>query len=207
MKILNLYSGIGGNRKMWQDVDVTAIENNPQIAKIYQDFFPDDEVIVGDAHKFLLDHFKEFDFIWSSPPCPTHSDIRRCGVHKGQYEAKYPDMKLYEEIVLLKYFAPKETKWVVENVKPYYKMLIPAIEVERHLFWSNFLIRDKIGNNNRKHNDIVGTSEVYGFCINGKECDNKRAVLRNLVNPQLGLHILNESKRDIQPEMFKKNRD
>ena len=40
MKVLNLYAGIGGNRKLWQDVDVTAVELNPQIAKIYQDFFP-----------------------------------------------------------------------------------------------------------------------------------------------------------------------
>jgi len=126
LKVLNCYCGVGGNRKLWNNVEVTAIEFNPQIAAIYQDFFPDDEVIVADAHQYLLDHFKEFDFIWSSPPCPTHSDIRRCGVQKGQYEAKYPDMKLYEEIILLQHFAPKECKWIVENVKPYYKPLIPC---------------------------------------------------------------------------------
>ena len=26
MKILNLYAGIGGNRKLWGDVDVVAVE-------------------------------------------------------------------------------------------------------------------------------------------------------------------------------------
>ena len=71
LKVLNLYAGIGGNRKLWTNVDVTAIEINSEIAKIYQDFFPDDKVIIGDAHKYLLEHYKEFDFIWSSPPCPT----------------------------------------------------------------------------------------------------------------------------------------
>ncbi|GAF94116.1 unnamed protein product, partial [marine sediment metagenome] len=91
MKILNLYAGIGGNRKLWtpngDEHEITAVEHDPKIAEIYQDFFPNDKVVVGDAHQYLLEHYKEFDFIWSSPPCPTHSDIRRCGVHAGQYEA------------------------------------------------------------------------------------------------------------------------
>jgi DNA (cytosine-5)-methyltransferase 1 len=77
MKVLNLYAGIGGNRKLWKDVEITAIENDVQIAKIYQDFFPKDKVIVADAHEYLLKHFEEFDFIWSSPPCPSHSHIRK----------------------------------------------------------------------------------------------------------------------------------
>jgi hypothetical protein len=38
IKILNLYAGLGGNRKLWKNVEVTAVENNPEIAKIYQDF-------------------------------------------------------------------------------------------------------------------------------------------------------------------------
>lgn len=64
MKILNLYAGIGGNRKLWGDEhEITAVENDPNIAKIYQEFFPNDTVIVGDAHKYLLEHYKEFDFI------------------------------------------------------------------------------------------------------------------------------------------------
>ncbi len=104
MKILNAYCGIGGNRKLWEDVEVTAIELNPQIAAIYQDFFPNDKVIVADAHQYLLEHFKEFEFIWSSPPCPSHSRVRKSFVGKnldGQNKPIYPDMKLYEEILLL----------------------------------------------------------------------------------------------------------
>ena len=53
MKILNLYAGIGGNRKLWGDEhEITAVENNESIAAIYQDFFPNDTVIVGDAHQY-----------------------------------------------------------------------------------------------------------------------------------------------------------
>ncbi len=190
MRILNLYAGIGGNRKLWEgDIEVIAIENNKEIAKIYQDFFPNDKVIVCDAHQYLLEHFKEFDFIWSSPPCPTHSDIRRCGVHRGQNEALYPDMKLYEEIILLKHFALPKTKWVVENVKPYYKMLIQGKQVGRHIFWSNFPLSTKKENEHKIHNEIVGRNDVYGFNIKNTDIDDKRQVLRNLVNPELGLHI------------------
>ena len=190
MKILNAYAGIGGNRKDWGDEhEVTAIENNPEIAKIYQDFFPNDKVIVCDAHEYLLEHFKEFDFIWSSPPCPSHSDIRRCGVHRGQNKAVYPDMELYEEIILLKHFAPKKTKWVVENVIPYYEPLIKPFKAGRHAFWSNFIISFKRSEEHKIHNDIIGSEEVYGFNIKDTKIDDKRGVLRNLVNLKVGLHI------------------
>ena len=190
MKILNLYSGIGGNRKMWNGHEITAIEIDEAVAGFYQKLFPEDKVIVCDAHDFLLNNFDKFDFIWSSPPCPTHSDIRRCGVKKGQYPVKYPNMSLYEEIILLRHFAKEGQKWVVENVKPYYKMLIPAIEVERHLFWSNFNISQKYGKSSRKHDDIIGSSTVYGFNISNSNIKDKRKTLRNCVNPYLGKHIL-----------------
>ena len=64
MKILNLYAGIGGNRKLWEGHDVTAVEFDPNIAAIYKSHFPEDEVIVGDAHEILLTSLDSFDFIW-----------------------------------------------------------------------------------------------------------------------------------------------
>lgn len=75
MKVLNLYACLGGNRLLWKDCEVTAVELDPELARLYQERFPDDKVIVTDAHQYLLDHYKEFDFIWSSPPCPTHSKV------------------------------------------------------------------------------------------------------------------------------------
>ena len=77
MEILNLYAGIGGNRKLWgNEHEITAVEYDENIAAIYKDFFPNDKVLVEDAHDYLLTHYEEYDFIWSSPPCPTHSQIR-----------------------------------------------------------------------------------------------------------------------------------
>ena len=193
MKILNLYAGIGGNRKLWgKEHEVTAIEYDKATADVYKNYFPNDRVIVADAHQYLLDHYRDFDFIWDSPPCPTHSDIRRCGVHKGQYSALYPDMSLYQEIILLQNFAPKKCKWVIENVIPYYPPLIPPTKkLHRHLYWSNFPIGNYEVTNKRKHNKITASSEVYGFNLKGTEIKNKRKALRNMVDPELGLYILN----------------
>ena len=191
MNVLNLYAGIGGNRKLWTDVNVTAVEINPDIARIYQDFFPDDKVIVGDAHQYLLDHFKEYDFIWSSPPCPTHSKLRLLNKI-----IIYPDMKLYEEIILLKHFC--KCLYVVENVKPYYEPLIEAQSSGRHLFWSNFNITEtiKIQNNPVKHWTYRDYENHYDIRLNKYKINglDRRKILRNCVEPSLGLHILNCAK-------------
>jgi len=190
MKILNLYAGIGGNRKLWKDVDVTAIENNPDIAKIYQDFFPKDKVIVADAHQYLLDHYKEFDFIWSSPPCQSHSSFRKniCVRFRGT-KAVYPDLKLYEEILFLKHHAEN---WVVENVKPYYEPLIkPDFILQRHYFWSDKQVKEK-----KFETDLIRKAQIpdlqkkYGFDLSSYKLKNKRQILRNCVEPELGLYIL-----------------
>jgi len=137
LKILNLYAGIGGNRKLWEDVEVTAVEYNPEIAAIYQEYFPNDTVVVADAHEYLLQHYKEFDFIWASPPCQTHSRVRHAG--KDRFVPKFPDAKLWQEIIFLKHHAV--CPYVIENVIPYYDVFLePTIVMDRHLFWSNFKI-------------------------------------------------------------------
>jgi DNA (cytosine-5)-methyltransferase 1 len=139
MRILNLYAGIGGNRKLWGDEHkVVAIEFDPNIAKIYQDFYPNDTVITVDAHKYLLEHFAEFDFIWSSPPCPTHSKL---GIANIKRKKVFPDMKLYEEILFLKHYF--KGKYVVENVMSYYEPLVKPQILQRHYFWANFEIPPK----------------------------------------------------------------
>ena len=147
-KVLNLYAGIGGNRKLWENVDVTAIEINPEVANIYQDLFPNDKVVITDAHQYLLEHFNEFDFIWSSPPCPSHSKFRKniaCNVNEnplGRFaKPTYPDMKLYEEIILLQHYF--KGKFAVENVTAYYNPLIKPKKIQRHWVWSNFPINPK----------------------------------------------------------------
>jgi DNA (cytosine-5)-methyltransferase 1 len=207
-RILNLYAGIGGNRKLWDkplrekfgsDYQIVAIEHNEEIASIYHDFFPNDEIIVTDAHQYLLDYFKEFDFIWGSPPCPSHS-ITNYYLH-AQNVIRYPEMSLYQEIILLNTFF--KGKFVIENVKPYYSPLInPSIKLDRHLFWTNYFINKinvesntigrfgKLKNGNRIDNCKDGH---FGFYINKFKVKNKEKLRRNTVNPKIGLHFLNRA--------------
>lgn len=187
MKILNLYAGIGGNRKLWGDQhEITAVEHDPKIAAIYQEFYPNDKVVVGDAHQYLLEHYAEFDFIWSSPPCPSHSRVRKVTQH--QNKPIYPDMKLYEEILfLMGYF---KGFWLVENVVSWYDPLIKPQEINKHYFWANFKITP-IEKKSRCHDgSIKELEERKGFDLTDVKGIDKRKVLRNCVEPETGLHIL-----------------
>jgi len=194
MKILNLYACLGGNRYLWGDEhEITAVEWDEELARLYQERFPKDKVIVADAHQYLLDHYKEFEFIWSSPPCPTHSRVRFTQKNKDFYIPKYPDMSLYQEIIFLeKHF---NGKYVVENVIPYYDPLISAQKRGRHLYWCNFKLPIDVGE--RKIQISSGSQEVKKLCefhdydfykYNGKQRIDK--IARNLVDYKAGKTIL-----------------
>ncbi len=195
MKILNLYAGIGGNRKLWtpngDEHEITAVEWDNDIVKVYQDFFPNDTIIVTDAHQYLLDHYKEYDFIWSSTPCLSHSRARFWAFGSGKTKAIYPDMKLYQEILFLRHYF--KGKWVAENVEPFYTPLDHNYKkIGRHLFWSNF----HIGNLDFKEADIKQGSikewqELHGLYISGYKFNQRKdKILRNCVHPITGKHIL-----------------
>jgi len=198
MKILNLYACLGGNRYKWDevtDVKVTAVEWDEELARMYQKRFPNDKVIVADAHKYLLDHYKEFDFIWSSPPCPSHSRARYWNSSNYETTTKpvYPSMSLYEEIIFLQHYF--KSKYVVENVTPYYEPLIPAHKRGRHLYWTNFNLPNVLSE--RKIQIATGTNEVQKLCkfhdydfytYKGKQRMNK--IARNLVDYEAGKTIL-----------------
>ena len=188
-KILNLYAGIGGNRKLWgDDFEITAIELDEETANTYKKLFPNDIVIVADAHNFLMENFMNYDFIWSSPPCPTHSRINHSKVRKPDF----PDMKLYEEIIFLNHWF--EGKFVVENVIPYYEALItPSAELDRHYFWSNFKISSFEPSKKaqiRMQGGYVPFEDIFGFDISDSKIKDKRKALRNCVHPETGKHIL-----------------
>lgn len=192
MKILNLYAGIGGNRKLWDNVEVTAVENEQYIAEAYKQLYPEDTVVVGDAHQYLLDHCGEFNFVWSSPPCPTHSKMNTA--LQGWGIRRYPDMTLYQEIIYLKQFY--KGKWVVENVESYYDPLIVPQVIDRHYFWSNFYIpRTTTGHSYNVTNATKEEhSEHYSIEL-PQGTKNQRKLLRNAVDPKLGLHILDTARR------------
>lgn len=197
MKILNLYAGIGGNRKLWGDEhEVTAVEYKPEIAKIYSHFFPNDTMVVGDAHQYLLEHYDEFDFIWASPPCPSHSRVRFA--NQEQNKPIYPEMSLYQEIIFLQHYF--KGKFCVENVIAFYPPLIPPNEIADHWFWTNFILRDFVGEGRGmgQVSSIEILSKLKGFDLSGHKGIDKTKALRNCVEPELAKHILDLAINPIQ---------
>jgi DNA (cytosine-5)-methyltransferase 1 len=199
MKILNLYACLGGNRYKWDevaDIEVTAVELDPESARLYKERFPKDEVIVADAHQYLLDHYKEFDFIWSSPPCPSHSRARYWGFGINGKKPIFPDMNLYQEILFLQHHF--KGKYCIENVIPYYEPLIQAQKRGRHLYWTNFTLPSVLSNRGNKLKEESTNSESlnhynkfhdYDFTkYKGEQLVLKMA--RNLVDYEAGKTIL-----------------
>jgi DNA (cytosine-5)-methyltransferase 1 len=194
MKILNLYAGIGGNRMEWgNEHQIDAVEWDKEIAGVYHDFYPDDRVLVEDAHKFLEKNYQDYDFIWSSPPCPTYSRMRKqVGVASGLTKAAFPNMMLYEEILFLDgYF---KGKWCIENVISWYDPLVKPQQLGRHYFWANFKIfrLDNLPDNCHIADGTVRDLErAKGISLAKFPMseDRKGLLLRNTVEPVLGKHI------------------
>ena len=213
-KVLNLYAGIGGNRKLWEDVDVTAVEWDSDKAEVYRDHFPEDTVIEADAHEYLKNHYTEFDFIWASPPCPTHSRLRYTAHQEN--DPVYPDMKLWQEILFLENTFSGD--YAVENVEPYYENLIDGVRRGRHTFWSNFYIpelatelknggttwltTDQDTGKGRKAS--LELADRYGFELSAYDftLEFLRKIVNNCVHPKLGKHVFEAATKNRQTKLF-----
>ena len=216
MKILNLYACLGGNRYKWnevkEDIEVTAVEWDEELARLYQERFPNDKVIIADAHQYLLDHYQEYDFIWSSPPCPSHSRARYWGFGANGKKPIYPDMKLYEEVIFLQHHC--KTKYVVENVVPYYEAMLNPLERDRHLYWLNFKLPNKLSN--RTNSGNLNQKSIMKDLCDFHDYDFRKykgsqrmlKIARNLVDYEAGKTIFETmlgvvKKEDInQTELF-----
>ena len=200
LKVLNLYAGLGGNRKLWTDCQVTAVENDIRIAKVYKSLYPEDDVIRKCAHQYLLENFDKFDFIWSSPPCQTRSKMAKATRHK--HLRRYPDLSVEQEVIFLKHFF--KGKWVVENVDDFFGDLIPSKKIGRHKYWSNFDVGDyaepipkdfiNLANvaGKKKLQDWLGIHYEENIYYGKNHCPAQ--ILRNCVHPNEGSAIFNKMK-------------
>lgn len=195
LKILNLFAGLGGNRKYWDEVarekginiEVTAVEFDPEIAKAYAKRYPNDNVIVGDAWDYAVKNYLDFDFIWASPPCQTHSRLNIANNIRNDRIKRLPDSRLYELIVYLKFFCKKA--FVVENVVPFYEPLIkPTAEISRHYFWTNFDLFF-LHNPNFRFVSKTKVSDFKDLNLSEFKIKNKRQVIRSEVDYEIGKKI------------------
>jgi len=198
MKILNGYSGIGGNMALWSDEhDITCVEKNQEIADINKMNFPYANVVVDDVMEWFKTRRNDFDFNWFSPPCQSHSKMVKATRHDV---VDYINLSLWQLIIFCKHFV--KGLWVVENVKPYYDPLIkPTAIIGRHYFWANFTITPFRSENvkgfitNETPNEIQMMKDWLGIQYDGNvyyENNHSPAqVLRNAVDPKIGLHVLN----------------
>lgn len=106
---------------------------------------------------------------------------------------KYPDMKLYQEIIFLDNFF--QGKYVVENVIPFYPPLIPAKKRGRHLYWTNFNLPNKINERHnpgftRVKNHIEVMSKFHDYDFNKYKGEQRRKkIANNLVDYEAGKTI------------------
>ncbi len=202
MEILNLYCGLGGNRSKWGDEhDILACDLDEPILNAYGSIY-NDHLYHGDALELLEMEVNQFDFIWASPPCQTHSRA------SNGSNPKMPNMDLWKCILFLMRYA-KRTPWVVENVIPYYNPFIrPSHKFGRHYLWTNFAISPfdvrptKFKGQLFEDMSAGALAEYHSLPLKRIPPGNKRQYLRNMFCGDLGLHILNCSKQNTDQLKF-----
>lgn len=211
IEVLNAYGGIGAcMHNLDRDkYSVTHVEINEEIAQANKELHLEDTVIRADAKKYIEENYFGYDYIWASPPCPTHASLRKAGAKNGQYKAKAPDMDLYSIIIFLDEYFNGE--WTVENVQPFYDRLDkqeqerqealqtvipPAEKTSRHLFWSSHEIPETfVGTQNINTSNHREMMKWLGIELERSfDSVEKRKVLRNCVHPKIGEAILNARK-------------
>lgn len=230
IKILILFSGIGGNRTSWgNEYDITAIEFESWIADIYKARFPLDLVKTEDAMEFLRWNFEKYDIIWISPPCKTHTNMTSLQWKNNSRPPISRMDQIYGVIDYLRKWGNRFGKcplWIIENVVPGYVPLVkPTVKLNRHLYWSNFPIpkkkfkklvkfnipRKKRGIKYETPLDVIALANQidYNWLISNFKLTKiqQRTILRNCDDYRVGEYILDCAIEFIKGKKIFKNAD
>lgn len=142
MKMLDLFSGLGGASQPFLDHDweVLRVENNPLLSEV-----PHTAMMNIMHYDFLL--MKEvdgIDLIWASPPCLEFSNAFSAPKPTARREGKEfeADLSLMLKAKEIIDFA-KPNYWVIENVVGAIKDFTPHLGAPRQIIgpfvlWGNF---------------------------------------------------------------------
>ena len=201
MRYLNLESGLGGNVNLIDDSEheIVNIELDPKIYEVHKFRKPNQTHILGDSSEYLIKNYKSFDFIWTSPPCQTHSKMNKATRHNT---IRFVDPMLHQRIIFLKHWF--KGKYIVENVIPYYEPYPGYTKIGRHLFWSNFEIKAfelpeqpkgfiTMASTAAKKEmmDWLGIHYEKNIYYGNNHCPVQ--ILRNCVHPLIGKKIFDQS--------------
>ena len=179
---------------MWPDSwRVTAVEIDERVAAEYARRYPYDDVAVGDAHAFVISRAHEFDAVWTSPPCPTHSRLA-VNVAKRKGVEPEPDPRLWCEVEHLQKLGGR---YVVENVHTYYDPPIaPDVVTRRHYYWTSgapgLLTWEHPLPVSGRMTGLTADAiaESYGLPkLPAGSVPDRRQAMRNAVTPREGLEI------------------
>jgi len=113
MKILDLYSGLGGASEAFVEAghDVVRIDNNPAMCHVPHTRIADSSF----AYNFIAQ--EKFDLIWASPPCREFSNGFNAPKPTAAREGRdfTPDINdLTKAMNIIGWLEPKY--WIIENV-------------------------------------------------------------------------------------------
>lgn len=198
MRILDLYAGLGGTAKGIQsvlekkgvDYEYFAIEIDPNVCAAHKINNPRSTVICADV-KDWLDKITDFDFVWASPPCQTHSILNFSNKATGK-KTNLVDWSLWHVIDHLQ--RTENVSYVVENVLIWYNEPFKHnFNLDRHYFWTNLSL---LSFEYQKRTKDWGYLSVKGWKeyhqVEHAITGNKRQQLRNCLHWSIAAGIFEQ---------------
>jgi len=165
--------------------EYVAVDNDRKVLQVHSLLNPHSKTVLEDAWLISDDRLLQYDFVWASPPCESHSVL--CWKRKDKPK---PDMRLWW---LIRRLRKLKVPFIVENVRPYYGTILkPTAKAGRHLLWSNLSLKSVQLNSNVTFYDIHNRRDAlveYHGLPGWVARVATRDMLRDMMHPQLSYKL------------------